>query len=91
MKEFFFRLGSDPEILFPYTLMMEHFRKFAKFGLVLSTVLLPMITSESGSGLDLDDMGDGTNSDNFISEKSRNQLHKRLRDVIIDMARLEYI
>ena len=89
-------MSSDPEKLFPYTLMMEHFRKFAKFGLVLSTVLLPMITSETGSGLDLDGMtdnssGDGTNSDNFISEKSRNKLHKRLRDVIIDMARLEYI
>ncbi|XP_055302585.1 uncharacterized protein LOC129568559 [Sitodiplosis mosellana] len=90
------RLGSDPETIFPYKLMMEHFRKFAKFGLVLSTVLLPMITSEIGSGLDLDGMGDkasgdGTNSDNFISEESRNKLNKRLRDVIIDMARLEYI
>lgn len=76
--------------------MIEHFRKFAKFGLVLSTVLLPMITSEIGSGLDLDAMGDdpskedGTNSDNFISEKSRNKLNKRLRDVVIDMDRLDY-
>lgn len=77
--------------------MLEHFHKFAKFGLVLSTVLLPIITSETGSGLDLDGMGDdasngdGTNSDNFISEKSRNKLNKRLRDVVIDMDRLDYI
>lgn len=77
--------------------MLEHFRKFAKFGLILSTVLLPMITSEVGSGLDLDGMGDdasnvdGTNSDNFISVKSRNKLNKRLRDVVIDMDRLGYI
>lgn len=88
-------MGSDPEKLYPFKLMLEHFRKFAKFGLVLSTVLLPMITSDAGSGLDLDGMGneaeEGTDSNNFISEKSRNALKKRLRDVIIDMVRLEYI
>lgn len=78
--------------------MLEHFRKFARFGLVLSTVLLPMITSEIGSGLDLDAIGgtaesneDGSNSNNFISDGSKTSLMQRLRDVIIDMVRLEYI
>lgn len=77
--------------------MLEHFRKFAKFGLVLSTVLLPMITSEIGSGLDLDGIGnqstneDGANADSFISHGSRTKLMNRLRDVIVDMVRLQYI
>lgn len=74
--------------------MLEHFRKFGKFGLVLSTVLLPMITSEVGSGLDLDGIGnqsDSADSNGFISQKSQVKLMERLRDVIIDMARLEYI
>lgn len=90
-------MGSDPEKLFPRKLMMEHLRKFAKFGLVLSTVLLPMITSESGCGLDLDGIekntlnSDGTDSNNFISERSHEKLNQRLKDVIIDMVRLEYI
>lgn len=85
-------MGSDPK-LFPFELMLEHFRKYAKFGLVLSTVLLPMITSTIGSGLDLDGIGnkDSTNSNNFISDGSRTKLMSRLRDVIIDMVRLEYI
>lgn len=96
MNTYNFRLGSDPK-LFPLELMLEHFRKFAKFGLVLSTVLLPMITSEIGSGLDLDGMGDqssnkdGANANDFISNRSRIKLMERLRDVIIDMVRLEYI
>lgn len=73
--------------------MLEHFRKFGKFGLILSTVVLPMITSDSGCGLDLDGMKDdeGTDSNDFISEKSRMKLNERLRDVISDMVRLEYI
>lgn len=92
-----FRLGSDPK-LFTFELMQEHFRKFGKLGLVLSTVLLPMITSEEGSGLDLDGIGDskatnddGPDSNNFISHGSHIKLMERLRDVIIDMVRLGYI
>lgn len=77
--------------------MMEHFRKFGKFGLILSTVVLPMITSDIGCGLDFDGMnddapdGEATDSNDFISEKSRQKLNKRLRDVISDMVQLEYI
>lgn len=90
-------MGSNPNELFPYQLMLEHLKKFAKFGLVLSTVLLPMITSDVGNGLDLDAIGndavdsDGTNSNNFISNASRIKLNTRLRGVIIDMIRLGYI
>lgn len=81
--------------------MLEHFRKFAKFGLILSTILLPMITSEVGSGIDMDGIGgsatlstsneDGAHFNHFISDGSRTKLNKRLRDVIFDMVRLEYI
>lgn len=78
--------------------MLEHFRKFGRFALVLSTVLLPMITSEPGHGLDLDRIGDsgaanenGGDSNNFISHGSHMKLMERLRGVIIDMVRLEYI
>lgn len=99
-------MGSDPEKLFPYAVMQEHFRKYAKFGLILSTVLLPMITTERGTGLDLDELaanfekGKENNFEDskdleafnsFISDNSRNKFNKRLRDVIVDMVRLEYI
>lgn len=92
-----FRLGSDPDKLFPYELMLEHFRKFAKFGLVLANCLLPMITADDRNGINIDELCDEINSGKevdtkvFISEQSEKKLNKRLRDVVVDMVRLEYI
>lgn len=90
-------MGSDPEQLFSFETMQDHFRKFGKFGMILSTMLLPMMTAESGMTVDLDALSDkvvdGGEFDGsvFVSEKSRNRLATRLRDVIIDMVRLDYI
>lgn len=77
--------------------MLEHFRKFAKFGLILSTVLLPMLTSDANTGIDLDEVagdvqnGKAMDANMFISDNSQKRYDHRLRDVIVDMARLEYI
>lgn len=90
-------MGSDPEKLFPYELMLKHFRKFAKFGLVLAIAMLPMITAESGTGINIDELCDDMKNgkemdmDVFTTEKSVKKFHERLRGVIIDMDRLEYI
>lgn len=53
---------------------------------------------EGGKGVDLDKAADSMdNLDNvdilgaIFSENSRREFHKRLRDVVIDMVRLEYI
>lgn len=96
-----FRLGSDPDI-FPYSLMLEHFQKFAHFGLILATVLLPILTKEpmtadGSNAIDLDKISDDLKNGKeldanvFISNKSLTSLNKRLRDVVVDMVRLEYI
>lgn len=91
------RLGADPEKLFPYKVLQEHFRKYAKFGLILSTVLLPMMTSEDGYTLNIDEIAEnienGVELDKnlFISKNSHNKFNERLRDVVIDMVRLGYI
>lgn len=52
-----------------------------------------MLTSEIGSGLDFDaiDQTGGADANGFISQRSHIKLMERLRDVIIDMVRLEYI
>lgn len=92
-----YRLGSDPEKLYPYKLMMEHFHKFAKFGLLLAVMLLPMLTTQQGNGVNLDEMaekvekGEHIDETIFISDKSRSKFTKRMRDVVIDMVRLDYI
>lgn len=78
--------------------MELHFRKFAKYGLILATIVLPIITTERGIAIDLDEIAnDLENSknadifDTFISENSRNKFNKRMRDVVVDMVRLGYI
>ncbi|XP_055296842.1 uncharacterized protein LOC129565714 [Sitodiplosis mosellana] len=53
------RLGSEPEKLFPYALMLEHFRKFAKFGLFMGVMCLPLLKSEKGNAIDLDGYSEG--------------------------------
>lgn len=93
----FHRLGSDPEKLFPYDLMLEHFRKFARFGLILANLLLPVMTTESGNGANLDQVaeqykaGEPSTKNIFITDKTRDKFEKRLRDVVVDLVRLEYI
>lgn len=78
--------------------MQEHFRKFGKYGLILSSALLPMITAEKGNAIDMDeaanDMANNQNSktfDNLISETSRDKFSKRMRGVVVDMVRLGYV
>lgn len=65
-----FRLGSDPDKLFPFELMLKQFRKIGKFGLIMK-----MAESEIGTN----------------PNESTKKLNKRLKDVVIDMVRLEYI
>lgn len=78
--------------------MLEHFRKFGKFGLVLAAILLPLLTKDSGKEVDLDGISDGVKTGEvnldtniFMTDSSTKRFNKRLRDVVIDMARLEYI
>lgn len=99
----FSRLGSDPDTLFPFEMLMEHLHKFGKFGLILAAMLLPMITADPSFGVNLDEFADQVSDykegkvememkDNpFLSENSKNKLHKRLRGVAIDMVRLGYV
>lgn len=93
---FHFRLGSDPEELFPFSLMQLHFQKFAKYGLILAAIVLPIITAERGIAIDLDQIANDNLThvdmfDTFISENSRSKFNKRMRDVVVDMIRLGYI
>lgn len=89
-------MGSDPEKLFPYDVMLDQFRKFGKFGMVMATMLLPMLTSEEGQTPDLDELAEQLQDERkmdvnvFISDNSRVEFNKRLHDVVEDMVRLNY-
>lgn len=59
--------------------------------------MLPILTADEGKSMDLDDMANQCNDggvltfDSILSEESKIKYHKRLRDVIVDMVRLEYV
>ena len=88
-------MGSDPEKLFPFALMQEHFRKFTKYSLVLATLMLQVMTAEKPNCVNLDEFSaNETDTDLFVgfrSNDSRHKLHKRLQDVVTDMVRLDYL
>lgn len=92
-----FRLGSDPDKIFPETLMKEHLRKFAKFGLIMALWMLAATTCDSSTKINLDEscerFEDGKKIDKnpFISNRSLETFTSRMRGVIADMVRLGYI
>ena len=78
--------------------MQQHLHKLGKFGLVLAAILLPLLTKDSGIEVDLDGIADSVKTGQidldtniFMTDASTKRFNKRLRDVVIDMARLEYI
>lgn len=85
-------MGSDPLKLFPYDVMLEHFQKFGKFGLVMATMLLPRLTCEERSSPDLDEIFEKgeMNGSIFITNDSTDTFNKQFRDLIVDMIRLNY-
>lgn len=88
-------MGSDPSKLFPYDKMMKHFNKFGRFALFLGTLFLQMITKDKDHDIDLDTvvegLKDGHQNFGFLSDKSSNKYYQRLRELTVDMIRLEYI
>lgn len=91
-------MKSDPEKLFSYDLMMEHFQKFGRLGLIYAATALPLITSEKEKEkeINMDEWSSQCSEGNAFafnslpSEESQ-IMYQRMRDVVIDMSRLGYI
>lgn len=77
--------------------MLDQFHEFGRFGLVMASMLLPMMTSQNGMADDLDEfaeqLNDGQKVDEntYMSKETRHISNRLLKDVVVDMARLEYI
>lgn len=96
-------LGSDPVKLFPYELMMEHFQKFGKYGLIMASTLLPTITADCGREMNFSDespepdhisnkqMQSNLKNHPLVSNSSLMRFNERIRDVAADMVRLGYV
>lgn len=77
--------------------MQKHLRKFGRYGLFMGSFMLPVITMESGKSVDLEakcedfENRNGIDGNMFASNASADRLNKRLRDMVADIVRLEYI
>lgn len=91
-------MGSDPEKVFPFSALLDQFRKFAVYGVFVGVLLLPMVCADVDSMPDFDEIaaqsGDQErfNVDVFrVSDESKKAYNNRVTDIFIDMARLGYI
>lgn len=90
------RLGSDPERVFSFEIMQNHLRKYAKFGLMVASMVLPILTSNVDNKFDLNKVAEDFQNGKSTHSNSPFNLNnltfgKRMRDVIIDMVQLGYI
>lgn len=88
------RLGSDPEKLFPFDALQDQLRRFGKFGLVMATLMVPIITLEGEKCPDLDEIFEAyARGEPPVSSPIKPDaavFNKRMRDVIVDLDRLGY-
>lgn len=76
-----FRLGSDPEQVFPFSALHEQLQKFGKYALVQVSFVLPILMAEIDIDLE----------NNNSSPDLTDTFNKRLRDIASDLYRLGYI
>lgn len=87
-----FRIGSDPEKLFPFSALEDQLRRFGIFSLPMACMLLPMLTIKERVPLDLDEVAtsDMTVSD-FCSPLQNPIFLERMRGVLDDLQQLGFI
>lgn len=92
-----FRLGSNPEKLFPYEALLDQLQKFGNYATFVGTLLLPMTLGDIGTFPDLNDLAENRNSDSnhddifLISDDSKQEYNQRVTEMFDDMARFGYI
>lgn len=86
-----FSLGSDADIVFSYDALLDQLKKYGKFGFVMATLLLQMMTSEEP--IDIEQLVEDYILDKKtpISEKSHQNFMERIMDVFVDMIQLGYV
>lgn len=86
------RLGSDPMQLFPYEALQAQLQQFGKYGLIMFTLLLPMLISTAEATPDLDEITEKLqHNPSQLFKPDATLFNKRMRDVVVDMDRLGYI
>lgn len=99
LSDFLRQLGSDPEALFPRKALDDQLARFGRFGLLMATMLLPIITTKGEDVPDMDAMAEKLENGadisaeihNFKSEGTQDIYREKMAGCCRDMVRLGYI
>lgn len=93
-------MGSNPTKLFPRDILDDHMKRYAKFGIVMTILVLPLITSKAEDTLDMDKMaeqlmgasdnGAVIESTNLAGSEKNIVYNERMRAVFEDMYKFNY-
>lgn len=95
MSEHLTRLGSNPETVFTFNDLLGQLRRFGQYGLIMSTMLIPMVTTETKDIPDMDEFSEkisrGEEIEGMMGVTEVSPAYKtRMSDVIRDIVRLGY-
>ena len=98
LKDTLDHLGGDTMSQFPFTALLRQLKQFGKFGIVLSTLLIPLMTTSNDELPDMDFLADNmANSDPKVMEEMMKNFSKtnkaydsRMRETLLDAIRYGY-
>lgn len=99
VSNFLRKLGSDPEQLFPRKALNDQLHRYGRFGLLMSVMLLPIITTKSEDVPDLEGIADKLENgidfaqevQSFRSTDTEEMYKELMAGCCRDMVRLGYI
>lgn len=88
------RLGSNPEKLFTFNDLLDQLKRFGRYGLVMATMLIPMVTTETKDIPNMDELSEqihrGDTFDGTMIKEVNIAYKDRMSDVIRDTLSLGY-
>ncbi|KAJ3649624.1 hypothetical protein Zmor_021355 [Zophobas morio] len=89
-SSFLRNLGSDPLKLFPFEILKEHWKKYSKFGMIISLPILKMQETKKEDIIDFSGEVDENKIKNMVSQAKFNEegFKKRIKEVLQHMTEI---
>lgn len=92
------RLGSDPDKLYPWSVLQDHLKKFGKYAFLMCPILVPMLVADAQDIPDLDEIVSKMNTNDsdigfalsYTNNRSEQIYEQRITDVFTDLVNLGY-
>lgn len=99
LKALLDHLGGDTMSQFPFTALIRQLKQFGRFSVIMSTLLIPMITTKTDNLPDMDFLSENMkNDDPAVMEEMMNfmlrgsdQFASRMKGILVDAMRYNYL